>query len=105
MFYKTIPLNKETLARFEQTNARQQDLILFYYLVNKHMSIGPSTVERDFRKMGFNWPITSIRRAITNLTDEDYLEKTDNLSEGAYGKPEHLWRYNMLIRPVQGKLF
>jgi hypothetical protein len=37
-------------------------------------------------------PITSIRRAITTLTDEGKLEKLDSMKKGLYGKDEHEWR-------------
>mgnify|MGYP003633896032 FL=1 len=37
-------------------------------------------------------PITSIRRAMTTLTRKGMLIKTDKLTEGQYGKPEHCWR-------------
>lgn len=36
-------------------------------------------------------PLTSIRRAITVLTDAGALVKTDRQLTGPYGKPEHVW--------------
>lgn len=38
-------------------------------------------------------PITSVRRAITNLTNLGYLEKTDKQRKGMYGKQVYVWRY------------
>ena len=40
---------------------------------------------------GLNCPITSIRRAMTNLSDDGKLEKTKEYVVGNYGKKEHLW--------------
>ena len=37
-------------------------------------------------------PITSIRRAITNLCNEGLLMKTDDTKEGLYGKKEHIYK-------------
>ena len=37
------------------------------------------------------WPITSIRRAMTNLTDDGMIVKTQETVKGVYGKNEHLW--------------
>ena len=37
-------------------------------------------------------PITSVRRAMTNLTSAGYLEKTDEMRPGLYGKQTHCWR-------------
>jgi hypothetical protein len=39
-------------------------------------------------------PITSIRRAMTNLTDDGHLIKTDTKKVGKYGKANHTWKYN-----------
>jgi hypothetical protein len=36
-------------------------------------------------------PLTSIRRAITNLTEIGYLFKTENTKIGIYGKPEYYY--------------
>ena len=40
------------------------------------------------------WPLTSVRRAITNLSSDGELVKTNDKVTGIYGKPEHLWRLN-----------
>ena len=37
-------------------------------------------------------PLTSIRRAMTDLTAEGMLVKTDYRVEGSYGKKVHTWR-------------
>ena len=39
-----------------------------------------------------NYPLTSIRRAITDLTADGMLVKTDYRVEGSYGKKVHTWR-------------
>ena len=39
-----------------------------------------------------NYPLTSIRRAMTDLTAECMLVKTDYRVEGSYGKKVHTWR-------------
>ena len=40
-----------------------------------------------------NVPLTSIRRAITNLETEGLLEKTNIQKPGVYGKKNHCWIY------------
>ena len=47
-------------------------------------------------------PLTSTRRALSNLTAAERLVKTDMMVQGEYGRPEGLWR---LAEPVQEKLF
>jgi len=44
-----------------------------------------------YKALGQEWPITSIRRAITNLTDDEKIVKTQKTTKGIYGKKEHLW--------------
>ena len=46
-------------------------------------------------------PLTSTRRALSNLTATERLVKTDMLVDGPYGRPEGLWK---LAEPVQGRL-
>lgn len=41
-------------------------------------------------------PITSIRRAITNLCKDGKLMKTDDTKEGIYGKKEHVYAIRVL---------
>jgi len=42
-----------------------------------------------------NAPITSVRRAITDLTTEEKLVKTDIMKKGKYGKEVHCWTFKM----------
>ena len=48
-------------------------------------------------------PLTSIRRALTNLTNAGELVKTDKQMKGMYGRPEHQWR--LAPKHDQGELF
>jgi hypothetical protein len=38
------------------------------------------------------WPLTSVRRAMTHLTNRGDLERTEGRVIGIYGRPEGLWR-------------
>jgi len=42
----------------------------------------------------FDVPITSVRRAMCNLTKRGFLVKTDNQIEGRYGKVNYTWKKN-----------
>ena len=60
------------------------------------------------KKLNLECPITSVRRALTNLTNEDKIIKTDVKVVGLYGKKEHLWRLKTAqddIDPDQYSLF
>lgn len=70
--------------------AQKQDaavLDLFDY-AHPDYTASPSQVHAIFP----HWPITSIRRALSNLTARGELEKLAETVEGAYGRPEHVWR-------------
>lgn len=41
-------------------------------------------------------PLTSIRRAITVLTNKGLLQKTDEQVLGVYGKSEYVWKYKLI---------
>lgn len=55
--------------------------------------ISPPAVKRHIDKLlQRDTLLTSIRRAISNLTRDGVLEKTDNMVDGGYGSPVHCWR-------------
>ncbi len=49
-------------------------------------------------------PITSVRRAMTNLTTENLLVKTEQKHAGEYGRRECCWR-RKIGTPAQQELF
>lgn len=52
-------------------------------------SASPSAVARSIGR----YPLTSIRRAMTDLTSDGFLERTNEKTTGPYGRPEYIWRY------------
>lgn len=104
MFYNTIDLTGQELEKAKVQTLKQEELIAAIFKNNCHKEISPSQILDIVNKhYGLNWPITSIRRAITNLTEENALVKLKTMKEGIYGKLEHLWRYNLIT--IQAKLF
>ena len=86
-FYNTIEETAEELAQSHEKAKTQEEKILecFY---SCEESLSPSMV---LSQTGLNCPITSIRRAMTNLSNDGKLEKTNDYTLGSYGKREHLW--------------
>tara|TARA_Y100000361_G_C11062870_1_gene291434 strand:+ start:61 stop:372 length:312 start_codon:yes stop_codon:yes gene_type:complete len=86
-FYNTIDENFDELEK-SIAKAKTQELKIMncFYFCKKPLS--PSMV-LSLSKL--NCPITSIRRAMTNLSNDGLLEKTNDYVEGLYGKQEHLW--------------
>lgn len=87
-FYNTTALTGDRLKAYRQSAQTQEDII--HGLFKAETTLSPSQVDE---MTGNAWPITSIRRAISDLTREGRLEKLDRMVEGKYGKPEHVWRF------------
>lgn len=87
LYYNT---NKEDIQQVNSSlsKAKTQERIIYKLFLKTKQPISPSNV---FKSLNFIWPITSIRRAITNLTSENKIVKTSNTVKGMYGKQEHLW--------------
>lgn len=91
-----------TLEKSEKKAYDQEKMILWLFS-STHKDYTPDEVyERLYAHT--NVPITSVRRAMTNLTNKGRLEKTDQQRTGSYGKKVSVWR--LVRRPgVQARLF
>ena len=73
-FYNTIEETPDELAESQAKAKTQGEKILdCFYSYDEPLS--PSMV---LARSGLNCPITSIRRAMTNLSDEGHLQKTND---------------------------
>jgi hypothetical protein len=102
-FYNTINLSGIELFDAEISAQTQEDKILIFFK-NNSGNYPPSKIHQiliDRKIIHPLTPITSIRRAITNLTKSGKITMTDEMSEGPLGKPEHQW----MIKPSILKLF
>jgi len=100
-YYNTIEEVGNALTESNKKTRKQEDLI--YALFQKRNEpLSPSMV---LSQSGLNCPITSIRRAITDLTNSGRIVKTDRQVKGMYGKAEHLWELPDIEEPKQVSLF
>ena len=58
--------------------------------LQEYLGMSPTDLLDYFPK----YPITSIRRALTNLTKQGKLIKTDEKRIGMYGRSEYVWKLN-----------
>ena len=91
-YYNTTRLNGDELKKATMEAVTQEDTILQWYTERRRLSLGEVFTMADM--VGYDWPITSVRRAITNLTNRGLLVKTDEQVEGLYGRPEYVWCIN-----------
>ena len=105
MSYYNTTSEKGQELKESHRKARSQEELIYSYFCNYGKPLSPSQV---LDKLNLNCPITSIRRAMTNLTDDHKIIKTNIKVEGLYGKKEHLWRLKTTeddINPDQYTLF
>ena len=100
-FYETIEQTGSALKESNKKTRKQEELI-FDLFVKRNRPLSPSMV---LTESGLNCPITSIRRAITDLCNAGRIVKTDLQVKGMYGKAEHLWELPELKEPKQVSLF
>ncbi len=87
-YYNT---NKETGQTLQKSisKAKDQQTEVYNHFKRTGLYYTPCEIWQKFMP---DTPITSIRRAITNLTSEGLLIKTDHLHMGMYDKLVHCWK-------------
>lgn len=86
-YFNTVPETEDNRGNYE-TKAQSQNRILLK-LFRVHKSLSPSIAWVYFGDP--NVPLTSIRRAISRLTDKGHLVKTATKVIGRYGRSERVW--------------
>lgn len=78
------------VAHMQESANRQEKIIGRIFFNNPDRLYGPAQLHKAY---GLSWPITSTRRAFTNLTDDGILIKTDKKIKTPHGRTEHQWRW------------
>lgn len=88
MYYNTNNHEGQMLLDFESQADSQEERILAIFKAKP--SLAPSQVWNAYGNK--RTPITSIRRAITNLSKEGRLIKTQEKQIGMFGRPESVYK-------------
>ena len=89
-YYNTTNLSGNNLTQASQKAMSQEDRILFHFEDSFDANFTPFEIlEAVFNNQ---IPITSVRRAMTNLTNKGKLVKTGYQRLGAYGRICFAWR-------------
>ena len=91
-FHNTIDLKGSELKEAEAQAKGQTEKIYDYFVAHPNQTFTPTEIHN--RLFGGRAPITSIRRAITDLTKEDKLMKTKIKRFGDFGKVNYCWMLN-----------
>lgn len=90
-FYYTVALNQDELeAAKKQTSSQATRIVGLFRILNIPMT--PDEVHTVYCAMYSDTPLTSIRRAMTDLTEQNLLEKTPETKKGRYGMINHKWK-------------
>ena len=96
-YHNTTNLKDKELREAEEKAETQEQIILAFFIRRAPSCYMPCEVHRTINiGLEHPWPLTSVRRAITNLTKRGTLQKTDVKKIGLYGKLTYCWR---LARP------
>lgn len=88
MFYNTTTETGATLESYQDRADIQEQAVLAYFQAN-HGPWRPDDIHANLFRGAV--PITSVRRAMTNLATEGKLAKTGIKRMGAMGRPVHTW--------------
>ena len=92
MYYNTNNETGGTLNSSRNAATKQENMILAIFETYPNEGLTPFDIEDFAHDQEVSWPITSIRRAITDLTNAGKLTKTDTKKLGKYGKFVHTWK-------------
>ena len=92
-YYNTVNLSGKKLSKAIKRAASQEEMIKVFMKHNKHKSYTPFEIQDAFLKEDIIFIITSVRRALSNLTQNSILIKSKNMVIADYGSPNHKWQY------------
>lgn len=91
-FYNTISLEGQELRQAKENNLSKEERILDIF--KKYgCPLTPFEIMDKYNKMYADIPLSSCRRAITDLTSRGELIKLDEMKMGNYGCKNHTWKY------------
>jgi len=106
-YHNTLGIHGADLSIAEERALSQEEKVLELFQNNPEAELTPVDVHRilcEREKINPLTPITSIRRAMSNLTHAGKLDKTVHTKPGLFNMPNLTWK---LAIPYtgQGKLF
>lgn len=88
-YHNTIPERGAVLETYEAKACKQDEIVKRLFEQHPTATFTPYEV---WLRLGQQWPLTSVRRAITNLTNDGVLVMTDQTRAGGYGRNNNVWK-------------
>lgn len=92
IFFNTTSQKADVLKASKFKAGKQNAEILELFMLYHYRSFTPAEIWEYFEKQNRHWPLTSIRRAITTLTAQGFLECTNEMRMGMYGSKNFCWK-------------
>ena len=93
-FYNTTNETGKALNHKWIQTAKQDDLVLLIFATNKEALFTPYDIQNILRDdYDKPFPITSIRRSMSTLTEREALEKTPVRKKGPFGATNYCRKY------------
>ncbi len=96
-YYNTTNETGGDLKQSTEKAGNQYERILDFFKKNDSSLLTPPQIRGYV--FGNTVPLTSVRRALTDLTSDDKLTMTDVMRKGEYGKLNHCWKLNDNLKP------
>jgi hypothetical protein len=95
-YHNTVPVSGDLLIKFQEKALHQESIILRFFEMNPAKAFTPIQVHIALCRLNLVYPLTSVRRSITNWTNEGELIKhEDKKKVERYGAQNNTWQYNV----------
>jgi hypothetical protein len=91
MYYNTTNEKQPELGLAWNKTIKQDDMVKKIFDSNPN-GLTAYECHQIYLSHGFNCPLTSIRRSVTCLMNEGYLEMTEDLRMGGYGAKNFVYK-------------
>jgi len=90
-YYNTSNVTEPILSQYQAKAETQEQIIRRIF---RHNTTGLTAVEVMYKFPSKRTPLTSIRRALSNLVADGYLLKTTRQREGLFGRDNYIYIKN-----------
>lgn len=91
-YFNTTNVTAPLLTRYNERAESQEKAIKEIFKNKRNGGLTAVEVFREYPEKGVL--LTSIRRSLTNLKNQNYLEKTSHKREGMFGRGNFVYRLN-----------
>lgn len=91
MYFNTTHLHGQRLAAYEVQAEYQEDLVAEFFYHNPSAQVTTEDLWVFIPALS-KCPLTSVRRAFSNLQSDGLIVKTDHQVAGTFGRPIYTWR-------------